>query len=593
MNVERTRISPYLWVALIVTTYLAAILLVNNQYYQLMMTLVPVWATMGLSWNILSGYSGLVSFGHASFFGLGAYTVTLLLIKVGLTPWIGIPIAAAVGAVAGFVIGYPTFRLRGHYFALAMLAYPLALLYVFEWLGYQEMSLPMQRENPAAYMQFGDNRAYSALALVIMVLALLASLRIERSRFGMSLLAIKQNEIAAEAAGIDTFRWKLKAIVLSGLIAGAIGGFYAVVLLVVTPASVFGMLTSAQALIVALFGGVGSAWGPVIGSAILIPLAEVLQGELGDKLPGIQGVVYGVAIILVILFAPEGIYWRTRDLMKARYKTAPPATLQAQSVTFAEPTERLRVGGREAGQIMLEASGLSKSFGGLRAVQDVSFAVREGEILGIIGPNGAGKTTLFNLLNGILQPDTGRVHFLDRNLLGMSPNRIARLGIGRTFQVARPFPRLSVLDNVVVGAYVATAIDEDAYALARAALDKVGLTGAAHVMAAGISTQQIRLLELARALAGQPKLLLLDETLAGLGAQEVEAMLGLIRHLATDGITIVIIEHTMHAMVRLADRFIVLDHGAVLAQGAPDAVTREPSVIEAYLGKKWGARVNA
>jgi len=159
--------------------------------------------------------------------------------------------------------------------------------------------------------------------------------------------------------------------------------------------------------------------------------------------------------------------------------------------------------------------------------------------------------------------------------------------------VARPFPRLSVLDNVVVGAYVATARDEDAYALARAALEKVGLTGAARATAASISTQQIRLLELARALAGQPKMLLLDETLAGLGAQEVEAMLGLIHQLAAEGITIVIIEHTMHAMVRLADRFVVLDHGAVLAEGAPDTVTRDESVIEAYLGKKWSARANA
>jgi ABC-type branched-subunit amino acid transport system ATPase component/ABC-type branched-subunit amino acid transport system permease subunit len=594
---QRAPTSPFRWVAPIAAAYLIIILLVKNQYYQLVLTLVPVWATMGLSWNILSGYSGLVSFGHAAFFGLGAYTVTLLLINFGLTPWIGIPIAAGVGALAGFLIGYPTFRLRGHYFALAMLAYPLALLYVFEWLGYQEVSLPMQRESPVAYMQFSDNRVYSALALAMMVLALLASLRIERSRFGMSLHAIKQNEIAAEAAGIDTFRWKVKAIVLSGLIAGAIGGFYAVVLLIVTPASVFGMLTSAQALIVALFGGVGSAWGPVIGSAILIPLAEVLQSELGDKLPGIQGVVYGIAIILVILFAPEGVYWRTRDIWLVRRRagpsprTAPP--LEARTATSGPAARNVGGGKGEAGRVMLEVAGLSKSFGGLKAVQEVSFALRAGEILGIIGPNGAGKTTLFNLLNGILQPDAGKVHFMGRSLQGLAPNRIARLGIGRTFQVARPFARLTVLDNVVVGAYVATQSDKDAYALARAALDKVGLTDAAQSTAGGITTQQIRLLELARALAGQPKVLLLDETLAGLGSQEVEGMLMLIRRLTAEGLTIVIIEHTMHAMVRLADRFIVLDHGAVLAQGTPDAVTRERSVIEAYLGKKWSARANA
>ena len=187
------------------------------------------------------------------------------------------------------MIGYPTFRLRGDYFALAMLAYPLALLYIFEWLGYQEVPLPMKREAPAAYMQFADHRAYVVIALAMLVVALLVSLRIERSRFGLSLIAIKQNEWAAEASGIDTLRWKMKAIMVSGAIAAAAGGFYAVVLLVVTPPTVFGMLTSAQALIVTLFGGVATVWGPVVGAIILIPLAEILHAELGDKIPGHPG----------------------------------------------------------------------------------------------------------------------------------------------------------------------------------------------------------------------------------------------------------------------------------------------------------------
>src|SRR6202521_3336932 len=292
---------------------------VTNSYYQLMLTLVPIWAVMGLSWNLLSGYTGLISFGHAAFFGLGAYTVTIALVQFDITPWIGIPLGMVVGTVAGIVIGYPTFRLRGHYFALSMLAYPMALLYVFVWLGYQEVPLPMKREAPGFYMQFADYRVYIALAVGLLVVSLLISLAVERSRFGMSLTAIKQNEPAAEAAGIDTLAWKMRAIMLSGAVAAAAGGLYAVVLLVVTPDSVFGMLTSAQALVVALFGGAGTLWGPLIGAAILIPLSETLKAQLGDVIPGIQGVVYGGAIILVVLLAPEGIFWRVRDrLYRAR-----------------------------------------------------------------------------------------------------------------------------------------------------------------------------------------------------------------------------------------------------------------------------------
>jgi len=238
--------------------YLLGAVWVHNQYYQLILTLVPIWAVMGLAWNVFSGYSGLVSFGHAAFFGLGAYTVTLLMVTWGLTPWIGIPVGMLVGIAAGAVIGWPTFRLRGHYFALAMLAYPLALLYLFEWLGYQEVVLPMRRDAPALYMQFSDQRLYVALALAMLVSALLVCLKLAHSRFGLALTAIKQNELAAEAAGVDTWCWKMQAIMVSGALAAAAGGFYAIVLLVMTPQAVFGMLTSAQALIVTLFGGVAT-----------------------------------------------------------------------------------------------------------------------------------------------------------------------------------------------------------------------------------------------------------------------------------------------------------------------------------------------
>src|SRR5690606_6226721 len=273
--------------------YAAIAFLVQNSYYQLMMTLVLVWACFGLSWNIFSGYTGLVSFGHASFFGIGAYTTALGQIHFDLSPWFLIPLAGVLVGLAGLLIGLPTFRLRGVYFALAMLAYPLALLYVFEWLGYQEVSLPMKRETPFAYMQFSDQRTYTMIALVMLVAFVLMTRWLERTRFGLALLAIKQNEAAAEAAGIDTLAWKLRAIALSGAIAGAVGAFYAVVLLVVTPVSVFGMLVSAQALTVTLFGGVGTVWGPVIGAGILIPLSEVLHAELGHVIPGIQGVIFG------------------------------------------------------------------------------------------------------------------------------------------------------------------------------------------------------------------------------------------------------------------------------------------------------------
>jgi branched-chain amino acid transport system permease protein len=306
-------------------------------------------------------------------------------------------------------------------------------------------------------------------------------------------------------------------------------------------------------------------------------------------------VIYGAAVTTVILVAPEGLYWKVRDMLRQRKvgTTARVSDIEAPisavpTLALIERSEQQR-SAAESGEIILEARGLSKQFGGLMAVDDVSFKVRKGMILGIIGPNGAGKTTAFNLLNGFFQPTAGEIWINGRNMAGLKPHEVCAAGVGRTFQIMRPFMRMSVAENVVVGAFVHAATDELAHQLAKEAIEKVGLSSIADRIASELTSKELRLMELARALAGQPQLLLLDETLAGLGQSEAEELIVVLKRLAAEDITIVIIEHTMNVMVRLVDRFVVLNHGKVLTEGSPESIIRDKSVVEAYLGKKWSA----
>jgi ABC-type branched-subunit amino acid transport system ATPase component/ABC-type branched-subunit amino acid transport system permease subunit len=578
------------WVAIaaVVAAGVVLTLLVQERYHHRVLTLVFLWAAMGLAWNVISGYAGQISFGHQVFFGIGAYVTVLLVVKTGLTPWIGMALAVAVAVLAAVLIGLPTFRLGGIYFGLATLAYPLIFRIVMDWLGYQEVAIPMIRERPGWFMQFTEPRSFDLLALGVLAATLALSRLIETSRLGYRLRAVKENEQAAEAMGVDAFRAKMTAYVLSAVPAAVVGAVYIhAILFIVTPDAVFGLLVISQTLVVALVGGIGTLWGPLIGAAVMVPVSEVLDSTVGDRLPGIQGVVYGAALMLIMIYAPEGLYWRVHQLIRSRAARGAAASRPAIVVAGGDAA----VASAPTGGVLLEVRDVCKAFIGLQALSDVGFAVREGEILGVIGPNGAGKTTLFNVLNGFLIPDRGEVRLRGERVTGLRPSALCRRGLGRTFQVVRTFPRLSVLENVMVGAFVHARAVGRARAVAVTALAQVGLEDRADDVPGGLTTLELRLMELARCLVTAPRLVLLDEPLAGLSSDGVDVMIAMIRRVRGSGVTVVIIEHTMQALLRLADRLIVLDQGRRLAEGAPGEVTRNPAVIEAYLGKRWLARM--
>jgi ABC-type branched-subunit amino acid transport system ATPase component/ABC-type branched-subunit amino acid transport system permease subunit len=588
---SRNRIVNQLAAALcFCVVFAAASYFVTNSYYQIILASVGIWASVALAWNIFSGYVGLISFGHAAFFGIGAYTVTVLITYYDVSPWIGIAVAPFVGALAAVLIGLPTFRLRSHYFAIAMLVYPLSLLYLLQWLGFQEASLPIKAENKFAYMQFSSQYSYTVVSIAILFFVLACAILVHETRFGLVLRLIKQNEAAAAAAGINAKRLKLLALMLSGALTSVAGGFYIVVQLVATPAGLFDMLISAQAIILSMFGGLGTVWGPIIGAVILVPLSEFLHAELGETLPGIQGVIYGIAIVAFTLWLPEGLFTRLSRTVLGLGKRPDLSSHSRGSREWSVQEATLRPSQtNHSHAIVLE--GVSCKFGGVTALDRVSFEVEPGSIIGLVGPNGAGKTTVFNAINGFTAVNSGAISLFGTRVERLQTSDRARLGLGRTFQVPRLFESLSVYDNVLAGVFAKDIFGDPS--IAEAAIKLVGLEQAADKLAGSLPAIETRLIELARALAGRPSLILLDEILAGLSGVEIPAVLDAIKKARDLGITVIIIEHTMDAIIPLVDRLIVLDRGRIIGDGPPRSVIQEPHIIEAYLGKKWALHASA
>jgi branched-chain amino acid transport system permease protein len=574
-------------------------------------------ALLGQGWNISGGFGGLTSFGHAVFFGIGAYTVAIIQTRWGINPWFGLPVAAVLGAATGAVLGLAAFRagLRGSYFALVTLAFAEVFRILANSLditkGGLGILIPL-RPAPGNF-QFADRRAAYAVVLALLAVAMAAASWLHRSRFGARLAAVRENEDAAAALGIPLVRTKTQALALSGAITATGGVLYAQMFLYIDPSIAFGVERSVEMLLVTMIGGAGSVWGPVLG-AIALHLIEDSTRIL-IQTPGFAPMLYGLILLAIIGFLPNGIaglipghglsskllplpLWawaakRTKVGGRGRRErgTSVAATLEPPPPPNLGPLRGPSPQGEGEPLLRLSVRGLSKRFGGLAAVKSVDLDVVEGSITALIGPNGAGKTTTFAMIAGFIPPDDGTVVFAGTSITGWRPDRIAGLGMVRTFQITQPFAGLTVAENIRIGAYLHTFDPAEATAKARAIGERLGLGLSLNRPAAALTVAGRKRLEVARALATEPKLLLLDEVMAGLNPAEVNEIVALIHGVRTGGVTILLIEHVMQAVSALAETVHVLAEGALIASGTPRAIAANPVVIEAYLGRGAAARM--
>jgi len=547
-------------------------------FYESFLYLVFNWMVLATSWNILSGYSGYLSFGHGAFFGAGVYTTATLAARYDVPFLWTLPAAAAVAAALALGVGAVAFRVRrvrGELFALLTLAVTFVLATIIlntpidGGPGVYLSAVPLPQLGPTA------SSTFYLLALMLAYATIAIAYVVERSRLGRGLFAIHDDEDVAEVMGVPTFRYKLAAFALSAALAAVAGGIYAMFVSYVTVGETFSITVPLTVVLMSVLGGTRHWAGPALGAAAITALMYAFTA--GDLAIAGKAVV-GVVLILVILFMPRGLLgWRSRARSAGE---ATPPTPQPESAVATSSAPRVQAG------VLLELVDVAKAFEGVRALRRVTLDVREGEVLGLLGPNGSGKSTLINVVSGHYRPDGGRIAFRGRDICGRPAHRIARAGIARTYQIPRPWHELSVKDNVRVAAMFGGTTLTRAAAEREAArwLEFTGLASKGDARPDELNLHQRKFLELARALAFRPTLVLLDEVLSGLNPVEIDSAVALVRDIRRQGATIVLVEHVMRAVLALADRIVVLNHGDVIAAGEAAQVMREPAVVTAYLG---------
>ena len=574
-------------------------LLGADEYWIQVLIWVMFFAYLSAAWNLIGGFAGQYSIGHAGLVGIGAYTSSLLMIHAGLTPWIGMLVGGVLAALVGGLIGYPCFRLRGAFFSLVTIAFAEMLrvgleltdrLGPLEINGVRGLLLPVAGDRPWQF-QFTSKRPYYYVMLALLLVVLAAGWAVKRSRLGYYLSAIRDDEDAVAALGINPARAKLAAMMLSSFFAALGGTFYAQLVGYITPTRTISLDFSVQMVIMAVLGGIGTVLGPLWGALVLVPIAEITRALWGGSLQGIHLIVYGALLILVILYWPQGIDpWVRRAVEAVARGWARPSLAAVPGAENAPrivlPEGGLLSGRRAAngGGTLLSVRALSKSFGGAVGVREVSLEVARGEVVGIIGANGAGKTTLFNLITGALTPDRGEIWFGGHRLGGERPDVRNRLGIARTFQIVRPFVGMTALENVMVAALPRVADVGEARREASRYLEFVGLAHRPHTPASGLSTGERKRLELARALATRPHLLLLDEVTGGVDQRSLPGLVRLIQKVRGEGLTLLVIEHNLRIISAVADRLVMLHLGQKIQEGAPAAVVNDPEVVQIYVG---------